>query len=1208
MRAAHNPPRLVSAGAGSGKTWRIVRSLLDHVEAGVAVERLAAVTFTEAAAAELQQRLRAGLLAAGRVAEAGRVETAAICTIHSFALLLVQRYPLAAGLPPSPHVLDEVSSRAMLRRLLASWLRREADASLRAVLDAGLGPGMGLSARGFRDDETPEGRLQALVQQVIDKARALAMSPEAVESEGRRAAARALGLLPPSGDAAALEAAFGEAMVEAFAWQAAQPEDKRRKTDAPLHEALRQMRLEPEAEPFDHALRLHGVGRSKTAERELPALFPAASALAETHPAMRARVEAVVVAVFGVAAAVLRAYAAEKDRLGALDFEDMQLRALTLLQGRPGEAAPYAPLIAGALPVVVVDEFQDSAPLQFQLFEALRAAGASVTYVGDLKQGIYGFRGADADLFGALLARARRLGHPVETLDRSRRSRPELVGFANAVFGALLPRHGMPFDPLTADNDYTRGVCPPAGPCVEVAFYDKPNVHAPKLRAGVARVLSLLASGRSVLDRATRTPRPLRAGDIAVLAYAHNDLAQWAEALRAAGVATVREAPGWADTLEVRLVRAWLAMLSSPRDSAAAAAVLLSELYGLSQRAVAALTLARVSGSPRLALLRDAEDPAVYGLTPSERYALARCADDLKQCREWLRQLPLPEAVERCLARVDLAARLSLRLDARAAAQLRANVAAVVAHAHQLADRGDTALGLSGATGATLENLLLALDRSDANHLSQPRVEAGEDAVRLVTLHGAKGMEYPVVVLDMLGREVDVRLPRVESLRPGEDSPKGALDPEALLGPEALAQSGVLLLPEIPVEALRGALQTAYRGDGRRVEEWLRLFYVAVTRARESLVLLWPQAGGGTTRRLRDVVAPWLDAPPAGTPEGTTAPWMGTTVRTFAPVTVSEPEAETEPAAVEGIAALGAELAAEMPVEMAPPVEEGLAGTLRLATVSPTELCQVADCPEVPRVARFARGERHALARVHGVPVTVRPLPNAEAERRAVPASVGPPRIGLLVHAAVERASLDPSVPANPAADRALAAQVLAEKGQTESVAALEGLIVATLAALRAAAAVLGATGEPVREVPFVLGLGEGALQGVIDLVVPVAGGLHVVDLKTHLLAPGALGLWAAYYQPQLDAYALALETLTGQPVLGRHLAVPAAGALATLPGAFDALEARGRLGRLADALAMGARGPARACATCGWSDLCRVGQAVKGAPAEAQGEGVATS
>jgi len=1194
MRAPENPPRLVSAGAGSGKTWRIVQSLLDHVAQGVSVERLAAVTFTEAAAAELQQRLRAGLLAAGRVAEAGRVETAAICTIHSFALLLVQRYPLAAGLPPSPHVLDEGAARAMLRRLLSAYLRREADAGLRAVLDAGLGPGLGLSARGFRDDETPEGRLQSLVQQVIDKARALAMAPAAVEAEGVRAAARVRALLPPAGDEAQLEAAFAEAMLEAFAWVDASPEAPRLKTDATLHDTLRRMRAEAAAEPFDHALRLSRVGRAKSTEKTLAALGAATQAMATTHPALGRRVEAVVGAVFGVAAQVLRAYAAEKERLGALDFEDMQLRALGLLRGRPGETAGYAPLIAEALPVVVVDEFQDSAPLQYQLFEALRVAGSSVTYVGDLKQGIYGFRGADAALFGALLSRARTLGHPVETLDRSRRSRPDLVAFTNTMFAALLPPHGMPFDALTADNDYTRGLCPAEGPDVAVAWYDRPSQTAGRMRAGVSRVVSLLGSGRSVLDRATRRARALRAGDIAVLAYSHTDLEHWAEALRAAGIATVREAPGWADTLEVRLARAWLSMLSSSRDSAAAASVLLSELYGLSQRAVAALTLARVSGSPRLALVRDAEDATAYGLTEPERYALGRCAEDLAACRLWLRQLPLPEAIERCLGRVELVARLSTRLGPREAAQVRANIAAVMAHAHQLADRGDTALSLSGSTGATLENLLLALDRSQSNELTQPLVDAGDDAVRLVTLHGAKGMEYPVVILDVVGRKVDVRLPRVETLRPGEDGPTGELDPDAMLGPDALLQSGVLLLPEIPVEAHRTALQAAYRGDRRRVEEWLRLLYVAVTRAREHLVLLWPQSGGGTCATLRDVVSALVEPPPEGSVEGALHTWLGVAVTVFAPVAVDAPEAVAAATVVPGLDALATEL--ESPAIAEGPPDEGLAGRLSLATVSPTELCQVADCPEVPRVARFARGERHALARVHGVPVTVRPLPNAEAARRAVPASVGPPRIGLLVHAAVERASLDPAVPTHPAADRALAARVLAEKGQTESVPALEELIVQTLAALRAAAGVLGATGEPAREVPFVLGLGEGALQGVVDLVVPVAGGLHVVDLKTHLLPTGALGLWAAYYQPQLDAYALALETLTGQRVLGRHLAVPAAGALVTLPGDFDAFEARVRLGRLADTLAAGVQGPTRTCATCGWSDLCRVGQAARNA------------
>ncbi len=1202
MRAPHNPPGLVSAGAGSGKTWRIVRTLLEHVEAGVPVERLAAVTFTEAAAAELQSRLRAGLRAAGRVAEAGRVEAAAICTIHSFSLLLVQRYPLAAGLPPSPHVLDEVAVRAMLRRLLAGHLRRGLDPAQRALLDAGLGPALGLSARGYGDGDTPEGRLQALVEDVLDKARSLAMSPEAVEAEGTRAAGRVRALLPPAGDPEALEAAFGDAMVEAFAWAESQPGGPRRKGDAGLHDALRRMAAEATATALDHALLLHATGRTKGADAEIPGLSAATGAMVRSHPALGQRVAGVIEAVFAVAAAVLRGYAAEKESLGALDFEDMQLRALGLLQGRPGESAPYAPLIAEALPVVVVDEFQDSAPLQFQLFEALRAAGARVTYVGDLKQGIYGFRGADSSLFGALLARARERGHPTETLDRSRRSRPALVALTNAVFGRLLPRFGMPFDPLTADNDYTRGLCPKDGPCVEVAWYDRPHQHGSRLRAGVARIEALLGSGASVLDRTTRSARPLRAGDIAVLAYTHADLGRWAEALRARGIATEQEAPGLFRTLEVRLARAWLAMLSSPRDSAAAASVLLSELYGLSQRAVASLTLGRVSGSPRRALQRDAEDPAAFGLTPAERRALGRCAEDLAVCRGWLRHLPLPEAVERCLGRVELAARLSLRAGPREASQIRANLAAVVAQAHQIADRGDTALTLSGSTGATLENFLLALDRSEAKDLSQPRVDAGHDAVRLVTLHGAKGMEYPVVVLDILGRKLELRLPRVEALRPGEDGPDGRVDPEGLLGEEALRRSGLLVVPDINVEEHRAALKTAYRGDARLVEEWLRIFYVAVTRAREHLVLLWPQAGGGTTRYLRDVVVPWVEPPPAGGPEGPVSPWMGVEVRAFAPPgeeavgpRVAAPQVD--------LGALEALVAAEAPEAIGDEAEEEV-GVLGLATVSPTELCQVSDCPEVPRIARFAKGERHALARAHGVPVTVRPLPDALAARRAVPASVGPPRIGLLVHAAVERAALGPRSVDDPVADRVLAARVLAEKGQIDSVTALEDLIVGTLGALRAAAGVLGANDEPGREVPFVLGLGGGALQGVIDLVVPTDRGVHVVDLKTHLLPAGSLGLWAAYYQPQLDAYALAVETLSGQRVLGRHLAVPAAGALVTLPGDFDADEARVRLGRLADTLAAGVRGPARACATCGWSDLCRVGQAARNAPPGAQGAG----
>lgn len=93
-------PVLVAAGAGSGKTFRIVQRIVERVRSGTPVERIAAVTFTEAAASELQDRLRSVLLAEGLRAEASRVDGASVSTIHRFALTLLQRYPLAAGVPP----------------------------------------------------------------------------------------------------------------------------------------------------------------------------------------------------------------------------------------------------------------------------------------------------------------------------------------------------------------------------------------------------------------------------------------------------------------------------------------------------------------------------------------------------------------------------------------------------------------------------------------------------------------------------------------------------------------------------------------------------------------------------------------------------------------------------------------------------------------------------------------------------------------------------------------------------------------------------------------------------------------------------------------------------------------------------------------------------------------------------------------------------
>ena len=785
------PPTLVAAGAGSGKTTRIVRAIVERVRAGVAVERIAAVTFTDAAAAELQDRLRASLLAHGLRDEAARVDGASVCTIHRFALTLLQRYPLAAGLPPSVRVLDEVQAAALRRRELVARAGDASDPTVHALLDGLFGAGVGLPEQSWGDGGSALERLHNAVRELLEKCRSVGMDPARVRANGPHAAARVRNALHAHGDAHALDAAMRDALDGAAVMLRAHPSPSFKK-DEPFWEALRTTLAARHATPLDHALALAGHELSKRAEPLFAPLVTLADEVSRTHPELRRRVGEGVEALYALTADVMERYADEKQRLGALDFEDMQRMALDLLAGHGPSDGAYAHLVAAALPCVVVDEFQDTSPLQFRLFEALRAAGADVEYVGDLKQGIYGFRAADSTLFAALLRRARSHGAPVETLDRSRRSRPELVRLANAMFAPLF---GDDFTPLTAENAYTAGACPKAIPSVDLVR------GRDALHATLDRLDALVAAETPVLDRDTQRARPMTWNDVAVLAYTHESLRRWGDALRARGVPTVLAARGLYDTLEVSLARHWFRMVSSPRDTAAAASVLLSELYGLSQRAVTALARAKLLGAPRQAVERAATVPGLDALTDFERRALARCDDDLRACRMAFRQLPVHEAVERALEQTELCDRLSLRATADEAAQLRANVTALVAVARGLAQSADA----SGEGSATLEGFLLALDRDAERDPWQRGTDAG--GVKLVTLHASKGMEYPVVVLDLFAQRMTVRLPRVEVLRPA--------DPDALLGPGMLDACSVQFLPDVGVAPLRAHLRALDDGPAR---------------------------------------------------------------------------------------------------------------------------------------------------------------------------------------------------------------------------------------------------------------------------------------------------------------------------------------------------------------------------------------------------------
>lgn len=1191
------PATLVSAGAGSGKTHWIVEHVVARVLAGTPIDRIAAVTFTDAAAAELRSRLRAGLLRAGAREQASRVDAAAICTIHRFSLELLKRYPTAVGLPPEPLVLDERAAEQLREEALESALASWNTAALDALLD-GLGPGLGLSERGRDDQDTPVGRLRALIRSVLDKARSVAMDPAKLRVESALAASRLIDALgPPSVGATALDSSLAESIAEAVTFVRTKREPATQK-DRPLWTALAAIDDDGLAELATSqeararlAVMIASGGSFEASKQFAPgaALKGAAERFCRDHPWLRERIASVVRGAIELSAMTAEAYARSKRRLGAVDFDDMQSLALALLEGRAPASLAYAPLVASTLDLVVVDEFQDSAPLQYRLFEALRSQGVELSFVGDLKQAIYGFRAADSALFAALLEEASEgAQRSVLRLSSSRRSRPELVEFANDLFDALFARTSLSFDRLDADNDYTRRPIEKREPCIEVIRHglsERGAMVGSKARAVAGRLHALIEQG-AVLDRETGALRRVRWSDVTVLARTHAQLARWARELREHGIPAALEHGPWFETVEAQLGLAWLRMVASPRDSAASASVLVSELYGISQRSMAALHARGLGGSPAFAVELHRADPTSLSLSDVELRALERCARDLSFAREAFRTRPLVEAVELALARVELSLKLSLRCDEAGAAQVSANVRALSEVASQLAQQDERALSLRESPGRTLEALIVELEALRDALAPQPRSELSRDAVSLVTMHASKGLEFAIVVLDALGAQVEPRLPRVELRRPPT---------QELLSQRALEQMGIDLVPSVGPTALKDKLASVGDAAGQLRDEQLRLLYVAMTRAREHLLLLWPEESKtpSQTRYVRDLVTDAVARPPsaAGECEWTLAsggrPHRVLVVH--AASRAADGPTEEQPLDAGWIARYRAVIdeararsTRSSALDRDPEVEAEPKGAVA-QTLTPTELVHIDDCPEVVRLSLLHPAE-HRIARSRSIAIDVRAIGSARAERLAL-AQSDPAQLGRWVHAALATALVD-GVLDERALDRALTHDV-----PTDDRAAVERFVRSSIASVREALSMLAVREVLGHELSFVVEVEGTLLKGSIDLLVRCAEGLRVLDVKTHPLEPSAFERNAAYYRAQLDAYAYAAEKLTGERVVGRDLLLPSSGALLSLREPFErsAFERSVRAwGALA---ATGARGPGPGadCARCPWSPLCRV-------------------
>ena len=805
---------LVEAAAGSGKTTLLLGRIVTLVRAGRArLSEIAAITFTEKAAAELKVRLRAALWREGLHQALLDLESARIGTIHAFAGTLLRERPVEAGVDPGFAVADPLAAGLLLDAVWERWL----PASLSEPSDVGSAAASPTGQPGAADrqeampGETGLDPARAAVQRAIalgvslDTLRELAFA--LVEERDRLD-----GLPGPAPEAEPLpglnaELRAGIARLEALAAASVRkPDDRMAQALAALGDWARQTAGLPE--PDQHRALLESAPYpdkaatlgAKTKWRDPLRLQECRDALAAAHARIQAaRAVArhdLVVALARWARGFVDAYQARKARAGVLDFHDLLLRARDLVRDRPDVRRAFQRRIR----YLLVDEFQDTDPLQLEMILSLAdgALPGSLFIVGDPKQSIYRFRRADIETYEAAKQRIAHRG-AVVSVRVNFRSDGALLEAINRVFdGVMIPPPDGAYQPPYVPLEPSPETRPGAPPIVLAVPAPAGSEAGPPTRVPVGDSLASEARALAAWLREEGRAGRLEYGHVAILFRAMTAVALYEDALRDAGV-PFRTVGGrhYYDRSEVGWAIACLSAIEDPHDPVALVGALRSPFFGVSDADLLALRIAGAEWS----YLRDLPP----GAPETARPAWAT----LRELHELRNAVAPPALVERLFVRTQVLA--AYALDPEGEGRV-ANLLKVL----------DTARALEATGVLTFRGFVRWLAaRGAARYEEEESALEGEGAVRLMTVHRAKGLEFPVVVVADLGREGRSRVRPTLVERTGRvEINLGQVEGEPLttLGWEA-AEAG----------------ETA-RSDA----EALRLLYVALTRAERRLVLPMP--------------------------------------------------------------------------------------------------------------------------------------------------------------------------------------------------------------------------------------------------------------------------------------------------------------------------------------------------------------------------------
>lgn len=792
----------ISAGAGSGKTSRLTQILYEQLSSNSArPSGVIATTFTKKAATELRERVRSHLLKQGAYGLANAMGQARIGTVNSVCGGLLERFAFEAGLATEQQVLEEEQAAVLVKHAIDAVLYGSEVAELLKIVNR----------LGIED-------WQKELKDLLDKARANDISPELLPSFAVENSRDLLSHLP-NATTQDLSAELLKVIASAIPALSAAADAKQ------VQKTIKYLALVRSVQ--------RGVSGGYTQwsewvklSKELPEAglksvadsISAVAARYAEHQTLHSDITDYLIRMFSLCAKALKVFDSRKREMGVLDFTDQEHLLLKLLDDES-----VAATLKDELDILLVDEFQDTSPIQLALFLKLANYAKAIYWVGDIKQAIYGFRGSDTELMEAILKSLSGLGGSKEILGSSWRSREPLVQIVNEVFSSAFDGTlALEEIELKAERKEFSGDLAVAN---WIMGGKNKGQEVSALASGIKK---LVDTNYKIFDKELKIVRPVTFGDIAILCRSNDGVKDVSAGLHIFGIPTATAQPGLLATPEAILALACLRRLNDPSDTIATA-----EIVSLADCQEPESWVA-----DRLKYLATAGDSDRW---MEEGVSAHPLIVRLARLRGGLPLLAPHESLQAVITECELPSRvLRWKRNSSVARTRLANLEAVLDSAAKYEDVCRSAQHAASISGLILWLNEQASDEQDS--LAEPAI----DAIKVMTHHGAKGLEWPVVILMDLHSEVKDRIWSITA------SSRSAIEVKNPLKDRFIrywpwpfgAQKSVLLADEIASTPMAKTFRKS------AIEESKRLLYVSMTRARDLLIL---------ARSQRKLTGEWLD-------------------------------------------------------------------------------------------------------------------------------------------------------------------------------------------------------------------------------------------------------------------------------------------------------------------------------------------------------------